>query len=464
MRWHLLKTFDKIWVLDLHGSTKKKETAPGATPDKNVFDIQQGVAIIIGVKKKDAGKGLAEVMAGDLWGDRASKYAALSIEEVDGAIFTPLECKAPQFTLARRNLLALDSYAHGILLSELMPLHGNGIVTKRDGINIHHEPEEVSKVVQDFLKLNEQELRQKYRLPPDVRDWRYEWAKKDVEQQSPSIPVQEIGYRLFDRRFIFYSGRARGLVGWPVTQVMQHYIRGANIGLLTSKAHRDAKFAHAFVTDKPTEAIHFSATTGSNAVNFPLYLYAENHNFDQTRVVNFEPKLYKRLQTLATHPVYGTPGEVAVFDYIYGVLHCPAYRDTYAEFLRIDFPRIPWPATPNEFWDVSSKGTALRKLHLMDPSAIGSTPFPFMGDGSSVVDKPRYDGGKVWINATQYFDNAPEVTWGFYIGGYQPAQKWLKDRKGRHLTFDDVKHYQRILKILSETNRIVGKITMTLDV
>jgi len=137
-----------------------------------------------------------------------------------------------------------------------------------------------------------------------------------------------------------------------------------------------------------------------------------------------------------------------------------AYRQTYAEFLKIDFPRIPWPATPDQFWDVSAKGTQLRKLHLMDPATIGPTPYPFKGEGAAVVDKPRFDGGKVWINATQYFDNAPEVSWGFYIGGYQPAQKWLKDLKGRALSFEDVKHYQRILKILAETDRIMQTITM----
>jgi hypothetical protein len=198
-------------------------------------------------------------------------------------------------------------------------------------------------------------------------------------------------------------------------------------------------------------------------MNFPLYLYPDEQDLDQTRRVNFDRKLYKRLQELAAHPDKGTPDEIAVFDYIYGVLHCPADRETYAEFLQIDFPRIPWPTSPDEFWDVSAKGSELRKLHLMDPAAIGHTPFPFIGDGDNVVEKPRFEDGRVWINDTQYFDSAPEVSWGFYIGGYQPAQKWLKDRKGRALTFDDVKHYQRILKILSETDRIMGTITMTLD-
>ena len=180
--------------------------------------------------------------------------------------------------------------------------------------------------------------------------------------------------------------------------------------------------------------------------------------------MNFDRKLYKRLQELAAHPDNGTPDEIAVFDYIYGVLHCPAYRETYAEFLKIDFPRIPWPTSPNEFWDVSARGTELRKLHLMEPAAIGQTTFPFTGEGDNVVDKPRFEDGRVWINATQYFESAPEVSWGFYIGGYQPAQKWLKDRKGRELGIEDVRHYQRILKILAETDRIMGTITMELAV
>ena len=136
--------------------------------------------------------------------------------------------------------------------------------------------------------------------------------------------------------------------------------------------------------------------------------------------------------------------------------------DTYAEFLKIDFPRIPWPATPDEFWDIAAKGATLRKLHLMDPGAIGDTPYPFKGEGDAVVEKPRFESGKVWINATQYFDTAPPVAWDFYIGGYQPAQKWLKDRKGRALDLDDVKHYRRILKILCETDRIMKTIQMTL--
>lgn len=166
------------------------------------------------------------------------------------------------------------------------------------------------------------------------------------------------------------------------------------------------------------------------------------------------------------HRVRGGGGnsldEVAIFDYIYGVLHCPAYRETYKEFLKIDFPRVPYPPSPEVFWDVSAKGTELRKLHLMEDAAIGATPYKFTGLGDSIVGKVKYEGGRVAINEAQGFDGVPEIAWNFYIGGYQPAQKWLKDRKGRELSFDDIKHYQKIIKILSETDRIMKTITMPL--
>ena len=194
----------------------------------------------------------------------------------------------------------------------------------------------------------------------------------------------------------------------------------------------------------------------------PLYLYPDEQDLDQSRRVNFDPKLWKDLKACATHPVHGIPDEVQTFDYIYGVLHSRTYRDTYAEFLKIDFPRIPWPATPDAFWSIAAQGEALRKLHLMDPAAIGATPYRFTGDGENVVDRPRYEDGKVWINDTQFFDAVPPVSWDLYIGGYQPAQKWLKDRKGRELTFDDIQHYQRIIKVLAETDKIMGTIEMDL--
>lgn len=219
----------------------------------------------------------------------------------------------------------------------------------------------------------------------------------------------------------------------------------------------------------------------------PLYILPEEGTLDQTIRVNFDPKLYAQIRKAAglagplvapdgtdafrTATGDARPDEVKVFDCIYGVLHCPAYRETYREFLKIDFPRVPFPHDPASFADISAKGEALRRLHLMEPDAIGETPFPFEGEGDSVVEKPRFEGGpedgpevgKVWINADQGFAGVSGIAWSFHIGGYQPAQKWLKDRKGRTLTYDDIRHYQRIIKILDETARIMGEIEMPLE-
>lgn len=204
------------------------------------------------------------------------------------------------------------------------------------------------------------------------------------------------------------------------------------------------------------------------------------------RTLNLDPKLYAKICKAAGIDHANTagpeddfraatgdarPSEVKVFDYIYGVLHSPDYRETFAEFLKIDFPRIPYPASPEVFRHVSEKGEALRRLHLMEGPAIGETASRFMGehedsDEDSVVASgyPKREDGHVWINKHQYFENVPETAWSFYIGGYQPAQKWLKDRKGRVLSLDDITHYQKIVKILLETDRIMREIKLPLEV
>ena len=216
-------------------------------------------------------------------------------------------------------------------------------------------------------------------------------------------------------------------------------------------------WAHCVVSRYAAPAVYVEIKDGSNFA--PLYYKDE---IDGQRRVNFDPKIHKAIVTAAKDKAHGAPDEVAIFDYIYGVLHCPAYRETYREFLKIGFPRVPYPPSPEVFWDVSAKGTALRKLHLMEDAAIGETPYKFMGAGDSVVGKVEYDGGVVRINKAQGFDGVSEIAWSFHIGGYQPAQKWLKDRKGRALSFDDIRHYQKIIKILSETDRIMKTITMPL--
>jgi len=209
----------------------------------------------------------------------------------------------------------------------------------------------------------------------------------------------------------------------------------------------------------------------------PLYLFPEEGALDQTVRLNLEPKIFAVICTAAgIDPADqvgpdcdfrvltgdARPSEVRVFDYIYGALHAPNYRKTYAEFLKIDFPRIPYPASSEVFAQVSAKGEVLRRLHLMELATIGDTPYSFEGERDDVVavGYPKYEDGKIWINVDQYFAQVPAIAWSFQIGGYQPAQKWLKDRRGRMLSWDDIGHYQKVVKILVETNRIMDEIEL----
>ncbi|NOW44536.1 putative helicase [Novosphingobium sp. SG751A] len=485
MRWQLMSSFDRIHVLDLHGNAKKKEVCPDGSPDKNVFDIQQGVAIIVAVKHRRDGKeakGLAQVYHGELWGNREAKSEALWESPLPALSGTLLPHKAPQYPFVARDYDVEEVYSKGFSVAELMPVNSVGIVTARDELTIDMNREALWKRVEDFTQTDPETLRNRYALGKDVRDWTVAGAKADVIAHFTQSRLVPVAYRPFDTRWTFYTGKSRGFHCYPRNEVMKHFMAGPNFGgCYTRTVEGDRHFADFLVSALPIT--HHTLSIKEVNATAPLYLYPEEDTLDQSIRVNFDPKLYARIREAAgltgaqTAPD-GTdafrrakgdarPDEVKLFDYIYGVLHCPAYRETYAEFLKIDFPRIPFPASPDAFRAISEKGEALRRLHLMEDAAIGATPYPFHGDGNSEVDKPRLEGGpetgKVWINADQYFDGVPLLAWEFHIGGYQPAQKWLKDRKGRQLTYDDIRHYQKIIKILTETGRIMAEITMPME-
>jgi hypothetical protein len=457
MRWHLLNTFDRIHVLDLHGNSNKKEVTPEGKPDKNVFDIQQGVAIILAVKTGQKKTGLAKVYHGDLWGTRGSKYDALGTRSIGSPLTSQIDSPAPQYPFVPRDHSLTEKYNAGFKLTQMMTENVTGIVTMGDGFALADTASKLKENLDDLFENEHTEasLKKRYSLGKNYAAWLISNKPKLALTDLKPVPIT---YRPFDNRVTYFDNRI--LWRWR-EKVMRNLLAGENIALIFSRqaVRSEAPPVNVFLSSHIFDNRGVYSNKGISQAA-PLYLYPDEQDLDKTRRVNFDQKLYKKLQKMADHPDHGKPDEVQVFDYIYGVLHCPAYRETYAEFLKIDFPRIPWPTTPDEFWNVSSKGAELRKLHLMEPASIGTTPYPFTGEGDNEVGKPRFEDGRVWINDSQYFVDAPPVSWDFYIGGYQPAQKWLKDRKGRALSFADVQHYQRILKILSETDRVMQTITM----
>lgn len=478
MRWHLLTTFDKIYILDLHGSQKKAQVKTDGLLDTNVFDIQQGVCIIVGVKTFSERSGakpkaqqkskLGMVFHADIRGSRQHKYDTLWESKIESIEFKTIEPEEPNFFFAPKDLSNNGAYQSGFNLSDFCPTNSTGVITARDSLAIDFEEPALRQKIFSFCdrSKSDEQVRQQYfggrasgkYKAGDTRGWKLDAARAQLSARSGSIPILDYDYRPFDRRKIIFDA---AVIDWPRHDVMKH-LKRENLSLVFCRQSVADDWSNTFVASTIVDDSYVSNRSKERGYAAPLYLYPDEGEFEQTRRVNFDDKLYGKLRKLAKHPSRGEPDEVAVFDYIYGVLHCPAYRETYAEFLKIDFPRIPWPASPDVFWHVSDRGGQLRRLHLMEATAIGDTPFPFTGAGDGVVEKPELRGGAVWINPNQRFENIPSVSWDFYIGGYQPAQKWLKDRKGRALTFDDVKHYQRILKILAETDRIMTTIEMPL--
>ena len=154
----------------------------------------------------------------------------------------------------------------------------------------------------------------------------------------------------------------------------------------------------------------------------------------------------------------GTFAPIDLLDYIYAVLHSPKYRETYKEFLKIDFPRVPFPKEQKQFWDLVALGKQIRELHLLESEKVNNFISTYPEDGNNIVEKPNYKNGNVHINTNQYFANVPEVAWNFYIGGYQPAQKWLKDRKNMELSYEDIIHYNKMIVALAETDRLMREV------
>ena len=454
MRSELMRAFDKIYILDLHGNSRKKETAPDGSKDENVFDIMQGVSINIFVKKAAKGKTNCQICHYDLYGERERKYQFLQENTLQTIQWQQLNPKAPQFYFVPKDFSLQEEYEKGFKIDDLMKIGSTGIETRRDNITIQFTEKDILQVLDDFKSLDNNSLSEKYGAK-DSRDWKIALAKEDLIKNAHSLC--KISYRPFDDRYTLYTSKTRGFMGYPFDKVMRHLVKGnttecSNIALCTCKRQTSFDFQHILVSNLITERCYVSLQTGEVTNVFPLYLYPEDGTFDTERRVNLDESIWVRINTA----IGGEATPEQIFDYIYGVLHSPRYRERFREFLKVDFPRIPYPANAKEFERYAAFGTRLRQLHLMHNLPAPQVTFP--ESGTLAVEKAEYRQGRVYINATQYFDGVPESAWNFYIGGYQPAQKWLKDRKTRTLSFEDVRHYQQIIYVLQETEKIMSEI------
>lgn len=485
MRWNLLKTYDKIYTIDLHGNSKKKETTPDGKKDENVFDIQQGVSINVLVKTgRTKANELGEVFHYDCYGKREGKYHFLNNNSLNDIPFVRLPNIAPNYFMVQKDFETQELYNKGFSVNSLFSINSVGIVTARDEFTVHESQEAVRRTIEEFLLLEDEPARTKFKLGKDVRDWKISFAKMDLVDFPRSGVFTKISYRPFDTRWTYYTGNSKGFHCYPRNEVMQHFLRGENLGLMICRQTAVDSWEHVGVTNIIADDSRVSNRSKERGYILPLYIYpakengqeviidgrARNPNLNKEIVYEIAEKLGLEY-TYEKEDLPGTFAPIDLLDYIYAVLHSPNYRETYKEFLKIDFPRVPYPEDQEKFWQLVEFGGELRKIHLLESPVVENFITGYPVDGDNMVTRkitknsPGFEltneeerTGKVWINDSQFFDNVPEVAWEFYIGGYQPAQKWLKDRKDRKLSFEDILHYQKIIVALTQTDKLMRKI------
>jgi predicted helicase len=451
-----------MYILDLHGNSRKKETCPDGSKDENVFDIQQGVSINLFIKTgKKKENELADIFHADIYGERKRKYALLLENTIDSIKWKKVKPKQPYFFFMPKYFSHGEEYAKGFSIQELFPVNSVGIVTGRDDLAIQMTKDKMKNVLNDFSALETEEARNKYNLGKDSRDWSVKKEQEDLTKiKFDDNNIREIHYRPFDFRWTYYNGNSRGFHCMARARVMGHFLSNDNVGLIFKRGfieNAPPVFISKFIND-----FRSWSRPGMQGGDYiaPLYLYPEKGSLDTTekRRPNLNNDMVQtiaqkiRLQfTEEKTDDERTFAPIDILDYIYAVLHSPGYRTKYKEPLKIDFPRIPYPANADEFCRLAALGSIRRNLHLMENVSPSHDKAAFPVAGSNEITTQKYENGKVFINKTQYFDNVPPEAWEFYIGGYKSAHKWLKDRAGHILNFDEIEHYRKIITVLSLT-------------
>ena len=485
MRKHLLESFDKIYILDLHGNAKKKEVCPDGSPDQNVFDIMAGVSINIFIKTGQKNKDeLGEIHHYDLQGKREFKYDFLNINSLQNISWAKIETFSSDLLFKKQDSVLLEHYQKDCFgVNELFNVGANGVKTERDNLTIQFNSSILEKIKNDLINLEPEIFRTNYNLEKDGRDWKVITAQNDL-RNNPST-ICNIHYRPLDYRKTIYTGKSKGFHSYPRHNIHQHLLNKDNISLVIGRQGQA-------VGSMPWNLIYINKNLldsnmfyrGGN-MNFPLYLYTEKKSQQSLletneRTPNLNPEIVKEIakglglsfvneKETESNVCFANSEEVRpefkqsfapidLLDYIYAVLHSPTYREKYKEFLKIDFPRVPYPTDMKTFWQLVELGGELRQIQLLESPIVEKYITQYPEDGDNIVAKPTYKNGNVFINEAQYFADVPQVAWEFYIGGYQPAQKWLKDRKGRELSYEDILHYQKIIVAMSETDRIMKEI------
>lgn len=516
MRQSLMKSFDEIYVLDLHGNSKKRERSPDGSKDENVFDIQQGVAIGIFVKhqqkrekrgrvkakdnkqsEEPTASSLATVYHAHLWGEReqyekvgnqrrliGGKYYWLAEHNITNTQWTAMTPQAPLYLFIPQNNDMRAEYEQGWKMTDIQPINVLGFQTHRDQFAIDFDEKVLRKRIEEMRtkSISDQELAEKYDLV-DNRDWQLAKARQLLRSKAQwQYAITRCLYRPFDQRFCYFD---ETVMDYPRTELRQHMLQ-ANLSMNVPRQTKASAWRHAVVANTPTPAIYTEIKDGSTA--FPLYLYPRKNtlpgletddadvapspsgrrpNLAPAFIQNMSARLKLRFVSDGVGDLQETFGPEDVFNYMYALFHAPTYRVRYEEFLKTDFPRLPLTAQVDLFRALCMAGERLVSLHLIEHVRQRLPLFPVVGN--NLVEKIDYlqavegEPGRIYLNKTQYFANVPAEVWDFYVGGYQVCHRWLKDRKGRTLSYEDLLYYQSVLTAVEEMLHLMESIDETIE-
>lgn len=448
MRKSLLETFDEIYILNLHGNSIKGET------DKNVFDIRVGVSIALFVKKQTKSNKIGKLFYFSTLDNnifyRKDKFNFLEKNNLKSINWKKLKPKKPNYWFVERDLSLEKSYNKFWSLKEIFKMYSSGIQTKRDRITIHFSKKSLKELKNNFLKLSENELKEKYSLE-NGRDWS---IKNAIEDLKTNDNIQKIDYRPFDFRFTFLSKKSKKFIAYPRYKIMKHFENKENIGLCFSRIWDLKKNYTGFFVTKFISDVHFS--NGQTYVA-PLYIYNEKFNKLDTveeKSVNFTKEFQKYFYK--KYKEYKKPEEI--LSYIYAVLNNPNYRKKYFEFLKSDFPKIPFVNDEKIFDKLSKIGKKLIDLHLLKTKlSIKDIIFEAKED-SFFIEKIKFCKNKLFINSTDHFEGISKEVFDFEIGSYKVIDKYLKSRKGLKLSFDEIQEIKKISKSIEKTIKIMKKL------
>ena len=496
MRWSLMQSFRRIRVLDLHGNLKKREAPPAGGRDVNVFDIQQGVAIGLFTKAAAANRCACHA---DLWGEREQKYHWLLEHGSADTEWVRLEPRPPFHLFEPFDDSGTGAYYDWPAITEVMAVNVTGIVTARDGFVIDLEPRALLDRIETFLdnRLSDTEVKKRLGLKENYA-WRVATARSELRAATRRKRLEDfvtkILYRPFDKRFIFWHP---SVVWRPRTEAMPHLLAGENVGLIFMRqVAMGDPYTHFGASRHPVDNRAFYSNKGIMSFG-PLYLYpgvgkaggslfsrwakgkdGRTPNLDAGFVEQIATATELRFVSDGRGDLRKTFGPEDALAWIYAVFHSPGYRERYEAQLKLDFPRVPLPGSAELFRKLAGAGHGLLVLHVLESPKLGKPITTYTGPRNPEVGRVGWSDGAVWLNAgktnaregqratkpgTIGFKGVPEQVWDFHIGGYQVCHKWLKDRKGRTLSDEDVAHYQKIVVALNQTIGIMAEIDEVIE-